>query len=235
MSRLSHTYGEFMISVQSDHSKTKSAPKQKLKNQFHYDMSYVATLILAGGQGSRLFPLTRTHCKPALTFGGKYRLIDVPLSNAIHSGCHKIFVVTQYLAKSLHDHIFKIYRPNLFSTGFVEVLSVEEKPHTKTWFQGTADAIRQNIAYLDELAVDYFLILSGDHLYQMNYQKMMHTALQTQADVVIATQPIAEEQANRLGIMKINKDSRITDFIEKPQDKKVLEKISNDRRHSRSI
>lgn len=214
-----------MISVQSDHSKTKSAPKQKLKNQFHYDMSYVATLILAGGQGSRLFPLTRTHCKPALTFGGKYRLIDVPLSNAIHSGCHKIFVVTQYLAKSLHDHIFKIYRPNLFSTGFVEVLSVEEKPHTKTWFQGTADAIRQNIAYLDELAVDYFLILSGDHLYQMNYQKMMHTALQTQADVVIATQPIAEEQANRLGIMKINKDSRITDFIEKPQDKKVLEKF----------
>lgn len=189
------------------------------------DMSRVAAIILAGGQGSRLYPLTRSNCKPAVTFGGKYLLIDVPMSNALNSGCDKIFVVTQFLSKSLHDHIFKTYRTGPFSKGFVEILSVEEKPHAKSWFQGTADAIRQNLDYLIDRPVDYFLILSGDQIYQMNYQKMMQTALQTNADVVIAALPVDESQAKRFGILKTNQNKQITDFIEKPQDKSLLERF----------
>lgn len=189
------------------------------------DMDRVATIILAGGQGSRLFPLTRSHCKPAMTFGGKYRLIDVPMSNALHSGCDKIFLITQFLSKSLHDHIFKTYRPSSFNKGFIEVLSVEEKPHGKKWFLGTADAVRQNLDYLNDISADYFLILSGDQLYQMNYQKMMQVALKTNADVVIATLPVEENQTSRLGILNIDKENRITDFIEKPQQKSLLEKF----------
>lgn len=205
-------------------------PKTRIKkapsiHPLSCDMSRVATIILGGGQGSRLYPLTRSDCKPAITFGGKYRLIDVPMSNAINSGCQKIFIVTQFLSKTLHDHIFKTYRPGSFSSGFVEVLSVEEKPHTKAWFQGTADAIRQNLDYLTDVPIDYFLILAGDQLYQMNYQKMMKVALETDADVVIAALPVEESQVNRLGILKINQDARITDFVEKPSDKKLVEKL----------
>lgn len=192
---------------------------------FLYDMSRVASIILGGGQGSRLHPLTHTNCKPAITFGGKYRLIDVPMSNSINSGCHKIFIVTQFLSKSLHDHLFKTYKPGLLPRGFIEILSVEEKPQARNWFQGTADAVRQNIHYLQEVPVDYFLILSGDQIYHMDYQKMMHVALQTNADVTIAALPIEENLTNRLGILKINEESRITDFIEKPTDKKNLENL----------
>ena len=188
-------------------------------------MSKVATIILGGGQGSRLFPSTRSDCKPAVTFGGKYRLIDVPMSNAINSGCQKIFIVTQFLSKSLHEHIFKTYRPGSFSSGFVEVLTVEERHQAKCWFQGTADAIRQNLDYLMEVPAEYFLILSGDQLYQMNYQKMMHVAVETDADVVIAALPVRGVQANRLGILKINNEARIIDFKEKPQEKALLETL----------
>ena len=188
-----------------------------------HDMSSVATIILGGGQGTRLFPLTSLDCKPAITFGGKYRLIDVPISNALHSGCHKIFVVTQFLSKSLHEHLYKTYNSGSFSPhSFIDVLSVEEKPHGKVWFQGTADAIRQNIDYLMEVSADYYLILSGDQLYQMDYQKMMDVALKTDADLVIGTLPVVEKEAARLGILKTDKQFRITDFIEKPQDPKLL-------------
>lgn len=208
---------EFLLkhSLQNPHS-----------SKIFYDMSGVVTIILGGGQGSRLYPLTRSYCKPALTFGGKYRLIDIPMSNSINSGCHKIFVITQFLAKSLHDYIFKTYRPGHFSKGFVEILSVEEKPQAKTWFQGTADAVRQNLDYLTEVPADYFLILSGDQLYQMNYQKMMHTALETDADAVIAALPVEESQTSRLGILKIDNNSRITNFIEKPSNKMLLENLN---------
>ena len=200
-------------------------PAKQFGHTYSHEMSRIATIILAGGSGTRLYPLTRSNCKPAITFGGKYRLIDVPMSNCINSGCHNIFIVTQFLSKTLHDHIFKAYRPGLFSKGFVDVLSVEEKPHAKTWFQGTADAIRQNLDYLMDISIDYFLILSGDQLYQMNYQRMLDVAYQTNADVVLATQPIEESQTNRFGILKINQDSRVVDFMEKPTDKKILEKL----------
>jgi glucose-1-phosphate adenylyltransferase len=205
-------------------------PLKKQKNPTTHDMSRVATIILGGGQGSRLFPLTNNECKPAITFGGKYRLIDIPMSNSINSGCHRIFIVTQFLSKTLHDHIFKTYRPGSFTTGFVELLSIEEKPQSKNWFQGTADAIRQNLDYLITVPADYYLILSGDQLYQMNYRNIMDAALKTDADVVVATIPVQESDASRLGILKIDDDSRITDFIEKPDhiDKLSPYKLTTD-------
>ena len=189
------------------------------------DMKTVASVILGGGEGTRLHPLTLTCCKPAITFGGKYRLIDVPVSNSIHANCYKIFILTQYLSSSLHHHIFQTYMQQGHSAGMVEILTAEQKPSQKNWFQGTADAVRQNIAHLLETPVEYFLILSGDQLYNVDFREMVQFAKQTNADVVVATLPVTEQEAKRMGIMKIDSDQFITEFQEKPQDQKVLQKI----------
>lgn len=187
------------------------------------DMSRVACVILGGGQGSRLHPLTAWRCKPAMSFGGRYLLIDIPISNSLNSDCHKIFILTQFLSASLHRHIFKTYHLDTFSSGFIEVLSAEQKPNTTSWFQGTADAVRQNLEYLIETPADYYLILSGDQLYSMDYRKMLQFAIDTDADLVIAAQPTTKLEAKRMGILKINQKSMITDFVEKPQEESVLE------------
>lgn len=187
------------------------------------DMSRVATLIMGGGSGTRLHPLTITRCKPAISFGGKYRLIDVPISNTLNSGCNKIFVITQFLSATLHQHILKTYRLENFSNGFIEILSVEQKPSKKNWYEGTADCIRQNLEYLYEIPVDYFLILSGDQLYHMDFRKMVTFAKETDANMVIATIPADAHTAKRMGIMKVNKDHYIEDFIEKPKTQELLE------------
>jgi glucose-1-phosphate adenylyltransferase len=186
------------------------------------DMSHVATIILAGGNGTRLEPLTMTRCKPAVCFGGKYRLIDIPVSNAIHSGCSKIFIITQYLSASLHQHIFNTYHPGAFSSTAIELLSAEQRHGCKSWFQGTACAIRQNLNYLTEIPAEYFLILSGDQIYNMNFQHMIRFAKETDADLVVAALPVNEEDAKRMGIMKLNKDGFITEFHEKPQEQELL-------------
>lgn len=180
------------------------------------DMNRVATIVLSGGEGTRLFPLTSTRCKPAISFGGRYRLIDIPLSNSINSGCLKIFIVTQFLSSSLHQHIFKTYHPGSYSAGFIELLPAEQKPKNKNWFQGTADAVRQNIEYFVDTPVDYFLILSGDQLYNMNFQEMMRFAKDSNADLVVATLPVEDKETKRLGILKINEQQQIVDFLEKP-------------------
>ncbi|MCB1118787.1 MAG: glucose-1-phosphate adenylyltransferase [Chlamydiia bacterium] len=190
------------------------------------DMNRVAAIVLGGGQGSRLFPLTLTRCKPAITFGGKYRLIDVPISNSLNSFCHKIFVVTQFLSTSLHHHIHRTYRLDGFSSGFIEILTAEQKPYTNSWFQGTADAVRQNLDYFVDTPADYFLILSGDQLYHLNFQEMMRVALTTEADVVVAAQPVDEAHAKRMGLLKVNVNDRVTDFVEKPQEKEVLDQFT---------
>ena len=188
-------------------------------------MSRTAAIILGGGQGSRLFPLTLWRCKPAMHFGGHYRLIDVPISNAINSGCNKIYVITQYLSTSLHQHIFKTYRCDSFTSGFLELLPAEEKHQNRSWFAGTADAVRQNIDYFIDSPVDYFLILSGDQLYNMDFQEMLHFAKQSQADLVIATLPVRENEAKRMGVLQVNEDDFIIDFKEKPQDKALLNRL----------
>lgn len=197
---------------------TKIAPSPQLP-----DMKRVATIILGGGQGKRLFPLTMTCCKPALSFGGRYRLIDIPISNAINSGCQKIFIITQFLSSILHQHIFSTYRFGSFSSGFIELLPSEERTKDKVWFQGTADAVRQNLEYFAETPADYFLILSGDQLYRMDYREMLLTALNTDADAVISALSIEEAKAKRMGVLQTNEDNYITAFHEKPQFATELE------------
>lgn len=186
------------------------------------DMRNVTTIILAGGNGTRLSPLTDTLCKPAICFGGKYRLIDIPISNAIHSGCQKIFVISQYLSASLHKHIFNTFHPGAFPSTSIELISAEQRHGEKNWFQGTACAVRQNMHYFTENPCEYFLILSGDQVYNMDFQEMTHFAKNTQAEVVVATLPVDEQDAKRMGIMKINKNSMIEEFCEKPQEQAQL-------------
>jgi len=203
--------------------RSRSQSKNKKKST---PMNRVAAIVLGGGEGSRLFPLTQTRCKPAISFGGKYRLIDVPLSNCINSGCHNIFVLTQFLSSSLHQHIFRTYHRDMFASGCIELLPAEQKPKTKSWFQGTADAVRQNIEYFIEVPADYFLILSGDQLYNINFQDLLDFANETDADMIIATQKIAGPEAQRMGILKVDERNFVTDFIEKPQEKEILDKFS---------
>lgn len=194
----------------------------------HLEMGRVATIILGGGEGTRLFPLNETRCKPAIFFGGRYRLVDVPISNAIHSGCYRIFILTQYLSSSLHKHILKAYPPTVLQHGCIELLPAEHKPSQQEWFQGTADAIRHNLEYFHEIPADYFLILSGDQLYHMDYRKMVSFAKESGAELVVATLPVDEVDAKRFGLLKINQDSFVTDFCEKPQEKKLLEPMRLD-------
>jgi len=198
----------------------------KLGNQdLNIDMRSVACIILGGGEGKRLFPLTQACSKPAISFGGKYRLIDVPISNSLNSNIQKIFVLTQFLSSSLHKHIFQTYRIENFSAGFIEVLGAEQRPNKSNWYQGTADAVRQNMEYFLETPADFFLILSGDQLYHMDFRHMVQAAIQKDVDVLVATLPVNARDATRMGIMKVNEDHHIIDFYEKPSDSAVLNKM----------
>lgn len=192
---------------------------------FSIDMKHVASIILGGGEGTRLYPLTLSRCKPAINFGGKYRLIDVPISNSIHADCYKIFVLTQFLSSSLHHHIFQTYMQGGRTSGLLEILTAEQKPTQKTWYQGTADAVRQNIDYLLESPVEYFLILSGDQLYNINFREMLYFAKSVDANVVVAALPVNQQDAKRMGVLKVNERNLITDFYEKPQDPALLQKL----------
>jgi glucose-1-phosphate adenylyltransferase len=200
------------------------------------DMRRVATVILGGGQGTRLFPLTVTRCKPAISFGGKYRLIDVALSNAINSSCDQIFIITQFLSSSLHKHICNTYQgSNVFSRGFIDLLPAEQKPSAHHWFQGTADAVRQNLYYLTEAAADYFLILSGDQLYDMDFRAMVAFAQRKDADLVIAALPVNENDAQRMGIMQLDDTGSVVNFVEKPQESAILNALRCDLKAKKQI
>ncbi len=155
----------------------------------------VVTVILGGGAGSRLFPLTKDRAKPAVPLGGKYRLIDVPVSNCINSNIMQIFVLTQYNSASLNRHISRTYRFSTFSTGFVEVLAAEQRSDSPEWFQGTADAVRQVLMHLKDLGVENLIILSGDHLYRMDYRKFLKRHFETKADVTISVIPCEARDA----------------------------------------
>lgn len=178
----------------------------------------VACVILAGGKGTRLFPLTQSRCKPAVAFGGHYRLIDIPISNALNAEMRNIFVISQYFSSGLNNHIKETYRLDAFHGGNINLLSPEETPDDKVWFEGTADAVRKNLDYFLKFPIDYFLILSGDQLYNMDLQAMLEFAQQKDADLTVATLPIGEKDASRMGIMKIDPAYNIVDFLEKPAD-----------------
>ncbi len=177
----------------------------------------VMALILGGGQGTRLYPLTKLRAKPAVPLGGKYRLIDIPISNCLNSGVHKIYVLTQFLSASLHRHIYQTYKFDVFSGGFVYILAAEETPSGMDWYQGTADAVRKQLPRFVHARAEDILVLSGDHLYRMNYGGFVEMHREKRADVTIAVQPVSRTDAPRFGILKTDKDGRITAFCEKPQ------------------
>lgn len=176
----------------------------------------VLSIILGGGQGSRLYPLTKNRSKPAVPIAGKYRLVDIPISNCINSDIKRIFVLTQFNSASLNKHIKNTYSFSFFSTGFVDVLAAEQTPENKTWFQGTADAVRQSMHHFLSHDFKYALILSGDQLYQMDFEAMIEAHKAKNADITIATIPVNAKDAPGFGILKTNTEQQITSFIEKP-------------------
>ena len=177
----------------------------------------VVAVILGGGAGSRLFPLTHERSKPAVPLGGTYRLIDVPVSNCINSEITQIFVLTQYNSASLNRHISRTYRFSSFSTGFVEVLAAEQTKDNREWFQGTADAVRQMLPHLRDWRVDTLLILSGDHLYRMDYRKFLDRHFDTGADLTVSVIPCRSDEAPEFGLLKTNTEGEIVEFKEKPK------------------
>lgn len=177
----------------------------------------VLALILGGGAGQRLYPLTRQRAKPAVPLGGKYRLIDIPVSNCINSDVHRIFILTQYNSASLNRHIARTYRFSRFTNGFVEILAAEITPERPDWFQGTADAVRQSLHHLDDYKGDTILVLSGDHLYRMNYREFIARHHETGADITISLTAAREDEASEFGLVKIDDTGRIIEFSEKPK------------------
>jgi len=177
----------------------------------------VLSIILGGGQGARLFPLTQLRAKPAVPVAGKYRLIDIPISNCLNSGINRIYVMTQFLSASLHRHIANTYKFDQFSKGFVEILAAQQTMEGSKWYQGTADAVRQNVRQIEEDACTDVLILSGDQLYRMDYSELQATHAKADADITIAMLPVPESHVSGFGIMKADESGRIVSFIEKPK------------------
>jgi glucose-1-phosphate adenylyltransferase len=183
----------------------------------------VGAIVLGGGRGTRLYPLTKVRSKPAVPLCGHYRLIDIPLSNCIHSDINRILVLTQFNSHSLNRHVKNTYKFDEFSGGAVEILAAEQTNETGDWFQGTADAVRKHMLHIRQRGLKHFLILSGDQLYRMDYRMMLDTHLSKNADITVAALPVDRHSAKSFGIMKVNKDSAIKEFVEKPKDEKVLD------------
>jgi len=186
-------------------------------------------VIMGGGQGSRLFPLTRERAKPAVPLAGKYRLVDIPISNCINSGIMRMYLLTQFNSASLHRHVSQSYKFDHFGSGFVEILAAEQTFASTSWYQGTADAVRKNLMHFQNTDFRYALILSGDQLYRMDFQKIIEQHAESSADVTVATIPVIAKDASSLGIMQVNAERRITHFVEKPKDPAMLESLKVDR------
>ena len=186
-------------------------------------MTDTLAIILGGGQGSRLFPLTAARSKPAVPIGGKYRLIDVPISSCLHADIRRIYVLTQFNSASLNRHISNTYRLDRFSGGFVEILAAEQTPDNPNWYQGTADAVRQAARHFRGYPADYYLILAGDHLYRMNYAALLDAHRQHRADITIAAQPVNADTATQMGIFRFDREGKIVAFEEKPNAGRLKE------------
>ncbi len=191
-------------------------------------MRNVLAIVLGGGRGTRLYPLTKYRSKPAVPLAGKYRLIDIPLSNCINSGVNRMYVLTQFNSVSLHRHIRRTYVFDSFSEGFVEILAAQQTNESSNWYQGTADAVRQNLRYVQESGADYVLILSGDQLYRMNYADMLATHQKSGANVTIATMPVTREAAHAFGILRADDAGRVVGFLEKPKTDAEADMVRTD-------
>ena len=187
----------------------------------------VISVILGGGAGSRLYPLTASRSKPAVPIAGKYRLVDIPISNCLNSGIGRMFVLTQFNSASLNRHIKNTYHFSPFSKAFVDILAAEQTPDNPTWYQGTADAVRQGLRHIEPFDSDYILILSGDQLYQMDFVEMLDNHKKLGADISVATIPVGDRDAPEFGILKVNDDGLIGSFIEKPKKELLPQWISD--------
>ena len=193
------------------------------------DPSRVLTIIMGGGQGARLFPLTRERAKPAVPLAGKYRLVDIPISNSINSGMKRIYLLTQFLSASLHRHVYASFKFDQFSPGFVEILAAEQTHTDTSWYQGTADAVRKNLIHFRNADFDYALILSGDQLYRMDFRKVLAQHVVAGAELTISTLPVTRHAAQSLGIMQSDAGRRIVRFEEKPKQDDLLDTLRLDR------
>ena len=191
------------------------------------NISKVLCVIMGGGQGSRLFPLTKDRAKPAVPLAGKYRIVDIPISNCINSRFRRIYILTQFNSTSLHSHISRTYKFDQFSAGFVEILAAQQTFNNTSWYEGTADAVRKNLVHFLNHDFDYLLILSGDQLYRMDFQEVVEQHRESGADITIATLPVSRGEAGALGIMQIDGEKRITRFVEKPKDAAVLDALKS--------
>ena len=190
------------------------------------EMDNVISVILGGGRGTRLYPLTKERSKPAVPLAGKYRIIDIPISNCLNSNLDKIYVLTQFNSASLHRHITRAYKFDNFSRGFIEILAATQTIDSMNWYQGTADAVRQNLRFFNQPNIDFVLILSGDQLYRMNYQEVIKMHIASGAEVTVSAIPVQRKDAGHLGILKVDDQGRIIDFFEKPKDEKVIDSLS---------
>jgi glucose-1-phosphate adenylyltransferase len=189
-------------------------------------MKDVLAIILGGGKGARLYPLTKLRSKPAVPLNGKYRLIDIPISNCLNSDIYRIFVLTQFNSASLNRHVSRTYRfDNFRQDGFVAILAAEQTQDSTDWFQGTADAVRKTLRHYSKFNFDHYLILSGDHIYRMDYQKILSEHKAKNSDVTVAAIPVAREKVSELGILDINGDSEVVRFVEKTQDQSIIDAL----------
>jgi glucose-1-phosphate adenylyltransferase len=188
----------------------------------------VVAIVLGGGRGTRLYPLTKVRAKPAVSLGGKYRLVDIPISNCLHSRIDRIYVLTQFQSGSLNRHIVRTYRFQSFGTGFIEVLAAQQgdEESKSGWYEGTADAVRRNLREFLELPAREYLILAGDQLYRMDFSDMIRTHREKGADITVAVTPVSREAAGAFGIMRLASDGRITEFVEKPKEPSVLDRLA---------
>lgn len=189
------------------------------------NVSKVLCVIMGGGQGTRLFPLTKERAKPAVPLAGKYRIVDIPISNCINSHFRRIYVLTQFNSTSLHSHISRTYKFDQFSAGFVEILAAQQTFNNTSWYEGTADAVRKNLVHFMNHDFDYLLILSGDQLYRMDFQEVIEQHRQSGADITIATLPVGREEAKACGILQMGDSQRITRFVEKPKEDPLLDSL----------
>lgn len=190
-------------------------------------MQDVLALIMGGGSGTRLYPLTRDRAKPAVPLAGKYRLIDIPISNCFHAGIEKIALLTQFNSVSLHRHMYRTYSRDKFTRGWVQILAAEQTPRSSSWYKGTADAVRQQIVEIKSANTSYVLILAGDHLYRMDYRQFVEFHIEKKADLTVAVQPVEPDLAPALGILKRHSDGRIGRFVEKPDPQRLTDLVSD--------
>src|ERR1041385_4929778 len=229
-------YSLFGMQTQADRKYLLQTPTEKTPAALPAGtLQRTLAIVMGGGAGTRLFPLTKDRAKPAVPLGGKYRIVDISISNCLNSGLRSIYLLTQFNSMSLHRHIQASYKFDNFSRSFVDILAAQQTPEGSQWYQGTADAVRQNMRYFLEGPFDYYIILSGDQLYRMDFRALLHQHIRSGAEITLATKPVARAQVSEFGIMQCGVDRRIVRFVEKPNDESLLRELQMSRDLLKSV